>query len=73
LAFFFSIVLPTLPIYLSQSGSKEVEIRVLMGILAVSSLILRPLVGRALLRIPEQISRLLLTWIFSLTESISAH
>jgi MFS family permease len=55
LAFFFSILLPTLPIYLSQSGSKEVEIGVLMGILAISSLILRPLVGRALLKIPEQI------------------
>ncbi len=55
LAFVFSILLPTLPIYLSQSGSKEVEIGVLMGILAVSSLILRPLVGRALLRIPERV------------------
>jgi MFS family permease len=55
LAFFFSILLPTLPIYLSQSGSKEAEIGVLMGILAVSSLILRPVVGRTLLKIPEQI------------------
>jgi len=54
LAFVFSILLPTLPIYLSQSGSKEVEIGILTGILAVSSLILRPLVGRALLRTPEQ-------------------
>jgi MFS family permease len=55
LAFFFSILLPTLPIYLSQLGSREVEIGVLMGGLAVSSLILRPLVGRALLRIPERV------------------
>ncbi|HEX3036317.1 MAG TPA: MFS transporter [Thermodesulfobacteriota bacterium] len=55
LAFLFSILLPTLPIYLSQLGSREVEIGVLMGGLAVSSLILRPLVGRALLRIPEQV------------------
>jgi MFS family permease len=55
LAFVFSILIPTLPIYLSQSGSKEVEIGVLTGILAVSSLILRPLVGKALLRIPEQV------------------
>ncbi len=54
LAFVFSILLPTLPIYLSQSGSIEVEIGILTGILAVSSLILRPLVGRALLRTPEQ-------------------
>jgi MFS family permease len=55
LAFVFSILIPTLPIYLSQSGSKELEIGVLIGVLAVSSLILRPLVGRALLKIPEQI------------------
>jgi MFS family permease len=55
LAFVFSILFPTLPVYLSQSGSNEVEIGVLMGILAVSSLILRPLVGRALLRIPERL------------------
>jgi len=54
-AFVFSILLPTLPVYLSQSGSNDVEIGVLMGILGVSSLILRPLVGRALLKIPEQI------------------
>ena len=55
LAFVFCILIPTLPIYLSQSGSKEVEIGVLTGVLAVSSLILTPLVGRALLKIPEQI------------------
>jgi MFS family permease len=55
LAFVFSILLPTLPIYLSQSGSKEVEVGVLMGVFAVSSLILRPLVGRALLKIPERV------------------
>ena len=54
-AFVFSLLLPTLPIYLSQSGSNEVEIGVLTGIFAVSSLIVRPLVGRALLRIPEHI------------------
>jgi len=55
LAFVFSILTPTLPVYLSHYGSKEVEIGVLIGILAVSSLILRPLVGRALLKIPERI------------------
>jgi len=50
----FFILTPTLPIYLSQLGSNKVEIGVLIGILAVSSLVLRPFVGRALLKIPEK-------------------
>ena len=50
---FFSLI-PTLPIYLSRLGSKEEEIGVLIGSFAVSSLILRPFVGRALLKIPEK-------------------
>lgn len=49
----FSLI-PTLPIYLSRLGSKEVEIGVLIGSFAVSSLVLRPFVGRALLKIPEK-------------------
>jgi MFS family permease len=49
----FSLI-PTLPIYLSRLGSKEVEIGALIGSFAVSSLILRPFVGRALLKIPEK-------------------
>jgi hypothetical protein len=35
-------------------GAKEAEIGVLVGSLSVSSLVLRPLVGRALLKIPEK-------------------
>jgi predicted MFS family arabinose efflux permease len=54
LAFVFFILIPTLPIYLSRSGSPEVEIGVLIGIFGFSSLLLRPVVGRALLRIPEK-------------------
>ncbi len=50
----FHILIPTLPIYLSRSGSKEAEIGVLIGIFFVSSLGLRPLVGKALLKIPEK-------------------
>jgi MFS family permease len=50
---YFSLI-PTLPIYLSRLGSSEVEIGVLIGIFAVSSLVLRPFVGRALLKIPEK-------------------
>ncbi len=50
----FHILVPALPIYLSRLGSTEVEIGVLIGIISVSSLILRPFVGRALLKIPER-------------------
>jgi MFS family permease len=50
----FSILIPTMPIYLSTVGAKEAEIGVLVGSLSVSSLVLRPLVGRALLKIPER-------------------
>jgi len=50
----FHILIPTLPIYLSRLGSTEVEIGVLIGSLSVSSLILRPFVGRGLGKIPER-------------------
>ena len=50
----FCILIPTLPIYLSRRGSSEAEIGFLIGIFSVSSLVLRPFVGRALLRIPER-------------------
>ena len=49
----FSLI-PTLPIYLSRLGSKEVEIGALIGSSAVASLVLRPFVGRALLKISEK-------------------
>jgi MFS family permease len=48
------ILIPTLPIYLSRLGSRETEIGVLIGSFGVSSLVLRPFVGRALLRVPEK-------------------
>jgi len=50
---FFTLI-PTIPIYLSRLGSTEAGIGVLIGALSVSSLVLRPLVGRALLKIPER-------------------
>jgi len=50
----FCILIPTIPIYLSKFQAKESEIGILVGIFSVSSLILRPLVGRALLTIPEK-------------------
>ncbi len=52
--FVFFNLIPTLPIYLSRLGSTEVEIGVLIGISALSSLFLRPFVGRALLKVPEK-------------------
>jgi predicted MFS family arabinose efflux permease len=48
------ILIPTFPIYLSRLGSTDAGIGILVGVLSVSSLILRPLIGRALLRIPEK-------------------
>jgi MFS family permease len=53
-SFVFFILIPTLPIYLSKVGSTEAEIGILIGIFSVSSLIIRPFIGRALLKIPEK-------------------
>lgn len=50
----YYILIPTLPIYLSRSGSAETEIGVLIGVFSIASLIFRPFVGRALLKIPER-------------------
>ena len=50
----FCILIPTIPIYLSRFEAKEAEIGFLVGIFSVSSLVLRPFVGRALLIIPEK-------------------
>lgn len=49
----FFVLIPTIPIYLVNLGSKEAEIGVLVGALSVCSILLRPIIGRALLRIPE--------------------
>jgi len=53
-SFIFYILIPTLPLYLSRLGSTEVETGVLIGIFFFSSLLLRPFVGRALLKVPEK-------------------
>ncbi len=53
-SFVFCILIPTLPIYLLRFGAKEGEIGFIIGIFSVSSLILRPFVGKALLSIPER-------------------
>jgi MFS family permease len=48
------ILIPTIPVYLSRFEAKAGEIGFLVGILSASSLIPRPFIGRALLRIPER-------------------
>src|SRR4030043_1877982 len=53
-SFVFQSLIPTLPIYLSRLGSNEVEIGVLVGIFFFCALVLRPFVGKALLRTPEK-------------------
>jgi MFS family permease len=61
------ILIPTLPIYLSRLGAKETEIGVLIGSFAVSSLVLRPFVGRGLVRIPEKRFMAIGAFLFVLT------
>jgi MFS family permease len=63
----FHLFVPTLPIYLSRLGSKEAEIGVLIGVFGVSSLILRPFVGRGLVKIPEKTFMLAGAFLFALT------
>jgi predicted MFS family arabinose efflux permease len=53
-SFVFQSLIPTLPIYLSRLGSNEVEIGVLVGIFFFCAVVLRPFVGKALLRTPEK-------------------
>jgi len=54
LSFTVSLLVPTLPIYLAGLGSREETIGVLIGAISVSSVILRPAVGKALTRTPER-------------------
>ena len=63
----FYILIPTLPIYLSRLGSKETEIGVLIGIFFISSLVFRPLIGKALLKIPEKNFMIAGTLLFALS------
>ncbi len=50
----FCILIPAIPIYLSRFEAREAEIGFLVGIFSISSLVLRPIVGRALLTLPER-------------------
>jgi predicted MFS family arabinose efflux permease len=49
-----SIFVATLPIYLARLGAREGEIGILVGVFTVTSLIIKPFVGRALLETPEK-------------------
>jgi MFS family permease len=50
----YCILIPTLPVYFLRTGSTEIQIGVLIGTLGISSLVLRPFIGRALVRISER-------------------
>ena len=54
ISFVVFLLVPKIPIYLASFKAKEAEIGFLVGSLSVSSLVLRPFVGRALLKIPER-------------------
>jgi MFS family permease len=63
----FHILIPTLPIYLSRLGSTEDEIGVLIGVFFFSSLVLRPFIGRGLIKIPEKNFMIAGTLLFAFT------
>lgn len=67
ISFTYNLLIPTLPVYLSKSGAKEEEIGILVGALSVSSLVFRPVVGKALLKIPERRFMLAGALLFALT------
>ena len=48
------ILVPTLPIYLSRLGIREAEIGALIGISSISSVVLRPFIGKGLSKRPEK-------------------
>jgi MFS family permease len=63
----FFILIPIIPIYLLRLESTDAEIGILVGALSVSSLILRPLVGRTLSRIRERDFMIAGTLIYALS------
>lgn len=65
--FVFYLLLPTLPIFLSRSGSTEKEIGILIGIYFLSAFILKPFIGRALSRIQEKTFMMAGALIFAFT------
>jgi MFS family permease len=67
LACVFFILIPTLPIYLSRLKAIETEIGVLIGVFSFSSLVARPFIGRALVKIPEKTIMIVGALLYALT------
>jgi MFS family permease len=67
LSFTVSLLIPTLPIYLAGLGSGEETIGILIGALSVSSVFLRPAVGKALAKVPERTFMLAGAFIYAAT------
>jgi MFS family permease len=65
--FVFNILIPTLPIYLSRWGESEVETGILIGIFFFSSLVSRPFIGKALLKVPEKTFMIIGAILYALT------
>ena len=65
----FCLCIPTLPIYLSRLESTEVQIGVLIGVLSLSALVFRPVVGRSLPRISERAFMISGALLFALTSA----
>lgn len=63
----YHLLLPTLPIYLSKIGVKEARIGILIGIFGISALVLRPFIGKALLKIHGKYFMMTGALIFSIT------
>jgi len=63
---FFALV-PTLPIYLSRLGSTNAAIGMIIGGFSISALVIRPFIGRALLKISEKKIMVIGAIIFSLS------
>ena len=66
-SFVFSLLIPTLPIYLSRLGSTEAEIGVLIGTFFFSAMVFRLFVGGAVLKIHEKNLMFIGSLLFALT------
>ncbi|MGQ9509800.1 MAG: MFS transporter [Thermodesulfobacteriota bacterium] len=67
LSFSFFILMTTLPVYLSKLKARESEIGILIGALTFSSLLIRPLIGKALMKNPETRFMAIGSLLFALT------
>jgi predicted MFS family arabinose efflux permease len=65
----FHLFMPTIPIYLSTLESTEIEIGILIAASGFSSLVFRPVVGRAVQRIPEKSLMIVGTLLYMVTSA----